>query len=160
MQHKRTAITDSHPIDNILSSLENVIETQKYQYRAKCPVHQKTNSQSRTLSIKEATDGNVLLHCFGGCGYEEVLSAIGLEKKHLFPPETYIANWAYDRDPLKKSPKQLIAELKPSMTYLQILISDIEKNWDQLATVMELDRRDLHVFEGVAFTVREALDDY
>ena len=160
MQHKRTAITDSHPIDNILSSLENVIETQKYQYRAKCPVHQKTNSQSRTLSIKEATDGNVLLHCFGGCDYEEVLSAIGLEKKHLFPPETYIANWAYDRDPLKKSPKQLIAELKPSMTYLQILISDIEKNWDQLATVMELDRRDLHVFEGVAFTVREALDDY
>ena len=160
MQHKRTAITDSHPIDNILSSLENVIETQKYQYRAKCPVHQKTNSQSRTLSIKEATDGNVLLHCFGGCDYEEVLSAIGLEKKHLFPPETYIANWAYDRDPLKKSPKQLIAELKPSMTYLQILISDIEKNWDQLATVMGLDRRDLHVFEGVAFTVREALDDY
>ena len=102
----------------------------------------------------------MLLHCFGGCGYEEVLSAIGLEKKHLFPPETYIANWAYDRDPLKKSPKQLIAELKPSMTYLQILISDIEKNWDQLATVMGLDRRDLHVFEGVAFTVREALDDY
>ncbi len=160
MENKTTAITDSHPIDNILSSLENVIETQKYQYRAKCPVHQKTNSQSRTLSIKEATDGNVLLHCFGGCDYEEVLSAIGLEKKHLFPPETYIANWAYDRDPLKKSPKQLIAELKPSMTYLQILISDIEKNWDQLATVMGLDRRDLHVFEGVAFTVREALDDY
>ena len=159
MQHKTTAITDSHPIDNILSSLENVIETQKYQYRAKCPVHQKSNSQSRTLSIKEATDGNVLLHCFGGCDYEEVLSAIGLEKKHLFPPETYIANWAYDRDPLKKSPKQLIAELKPSMTYLQILISDIEKNWDQLATVMGLDRRDLHIFEGVAFTVREALDD-
>ena len=160
MENKATAITDSHPIDNILSSLENVIETQKYQYRAKCPVHQKSNSQSRTLSIKEATDGNVLLHCFGGCDYEEVLSAIGLEKKHLFPPETYIANWAYDRDPLKKSPKQLIAELKPSMTYLQILISDIEKNWDQLATVMGLDRRDLHVFEGVAFTVREALDDY
>ena len=159
MQHKRTAITDSHPIDNILSSLENVIETQKYQYRAKCPVHQKSNSQSRTLSIKEVTDGNVLLHCFAGCGYEEVLNAIGLEKKHLFPPETYIANWAYDRDPLKKSPKQLIAELKPSMTYLQILISDIEKNWDQLATVMGLDRRDLHIFEGVAFTVREALDD-
>ena len=160
MKDETTAITDSHPIDNILSSLENVIETQKYQYRAKCPVHQKSNSQSRTLSIKEATDGNVLLHCFGGCDYEEVLSAIGLEKKHLFPPETYIANWAYDRDPLKKSPKQLIAELKPSMTYLQILISDIEKNWDQLATVMGLDRRDLHVFEGVAFTVREALDDY
>ena len=159
MENKATAITDSHPIDNILGELENVIETQKYQYRARCPVHQKTNSQSRTLSIKEATDGNVLLHCFGGCDYEEVLSAIGLEKKHLFPPETYIANWAYDRDPLKKSPKQLIAELKPSMTYLQILISDIEKNWDQLATVMGLDRRDLHIFEGVAFTVREALDD-
>ena len=41
MKDETTAITDSHPIDNILSSLENVIETQKYQYRAKCPVHQK-----------------------------------------------------------------------------------------------------------------------
>ena len=160
METKTTAITDSHPIDNVLGRLENVVEREKYQYRAKCPVHQKANSRSRTLSIKEATDGNVLLHCFAGCGYEEVLEAIGLEKKHLFPPETYIANWAYERDPLKKSPKQLISELKPSMTYLQILISDIEKNWDQLATVMGLDQRDLHVFEGVAFTVREALDDY
>ena len=56
MENKTTAITDSHPIDNILSSLENVIETQKYQYRAKCPVHQKANSSSRTLSIKEETD--------------------------------------------------------------------------------------------------------
>ena len=160
MENTKTAITDSHPIDNVLGRLENTVETEKYQYRAKCPVHQKANSQSRTLSITEVTDGNVLLHCFAGCDYEEVLEAIGLEKKHLFPPETYIANWAYERDPLKKSPKQLISELKPSMTYLQILISDIEKNWDQLATAMGLDQRDLHVFEGVAFTVREALDDY
>jgi len=159
MQHKRTAITDSHPIDNILSSLENVIETQKYQYRAKCPVHQKSNSQSRTLSIKEATDGNVLLHCFAGCGYEEVLSAIGLEKKHLFPPETYVANWAYERDPLKKSPRQVIDDLKPSITYLQVFIAEIDKRWEQLSKVMGLDRRDLHIFNGVASDIREALDD-
>jgi len=159
MQHKRTAITDSHPIDSILSSLENVIETQKYQYRAKCPVHQKSNSQSRTLSIKEATDGNVLLHCFGGCDYEEVLSAIGLEKKHLFPPETYIANWAYDRDPLKKSPRQIIDDLKPSITYLQVFIAEIEMHWEQLSKVMGLDHRDLYIFNGVASDIREALDD-
>jgi len=159
MKNKTTAITDSHPIDNILGELENVIETQKYQYRARCPVHQKTNSQSRTLSIKEATDGNVLLHCFAGCGYEEVLNAIGLEKKHLFPPETYVANWAYDRDPLKKSPRQIIDDLKPSITYLQVFIADIEKHWEQLSKVIGLDHRDLHIFNGVASDIREALDD-
>ena len=159
MENKATAITGSHPIDNILSSLENVIETQKYQYRAKCPVHQKANSSSRTLSIKEATDGNVLLHCFGGCDYEEVLSAIGLEKKHLFPPETYIANWAYDRDPLKKSPRQIIDDLKPSITYLQVFIAEIEMHWEQLSKVMGLDHRDLYIFNGVASDIREALDD-
>jgi len=159
MENKATAITDSHPIDNILGELENVIETQKYQYRARCPVHQKTNSQSRTLSIKEATDGNVLLHCFAGCGYEEVLNAIGLEKKHLFPPETYVANWAYDRDPLKKSPRQIIDDLKPSITYLQVFIAEIEMHWEQLSKVIGLDHRDLYIFNGVASDIREALDD-
>ena len=159
MQHKRTAITDSHPIDSILSSLENVIETQKYQYRAKCPVHQKSNSQSRTLSIKEATDGNVLLHCFGGCDYEEVLSAIGLEKRHLFPSNENIPDWVYERDPLKKSPRQIIDDLKPSITYLQVFIAEIEMHWEQLSKVIGLDHRDLYIFNGVASDIREALDD-
>ena len=159
MGNKPTATTGSHPIDNVLGRLENVIETGKYQSRAKCPVHQKTNSQSRTLSIREAQDGQVLLCCHAGCDYAEVLSAIGLEKKHLFPPETYITNWAYDRDPLKRSPRQVIGDLKPSITYLQVFIADIEKHWEQLSKVIGLDHRDFHIFNAVASDIREALDD-
>jgi hypothetical protein len=101
----------------------------------------------------------VLLHCFAGCDYVEVLSAIGLEKKHLFPPETYVANWAYERDPLKKSPRQIIDDLKPSITYLQVFIAEIEMHWEQLSKVMGLDHRDLYIFNGVASDIREALDD-
>ena len=160
MQHKRTAITDSHPIDNILSSLENVIETQKYQYRAKCPVHQKTNSQSRTLSIKEVTDGNVLLHCFAGCGYEEVLNAIGLEKKHLFPPETYVANWAYERELGKRTPRDIINDCKPSATLVQVYVGHILKpeNWKVLSETLGLDDKDLWVLQGASECLREVLD--
>jgi hypothetical protein len=159
METKTTAITDSHPIDNVLGRLENVIETGKYQSRAKCPVHQKTNSQSRTLSIREAQDGQVLLCCHAGCDYAEVLSAIGLEKKHLFPSKENIPDWVYERDPLKKSPRQIIDDLKPSITYLQVFIADIEKHWEQLSKVIGLDHRDLHIFNGVASDIREALDD-
>jgi hypothetical protein len=147
------------PIERILGALENV-HTKGDQYRARCPVHQKAGSRSTTLSIKEETDGRVLLHCFAGCGYEEVLSAIGLEKKHLFPPETYIANWAYERDPLKKSPRQIIDDCKPSATLVQVYVTEMmrPKTWQVLAGALNLDKRDLWVLQGVSEALRRLLD--
>lgn len=52
-------------------------------YRAKCPAH---NGHSKdSLWISERDDGSVGLHCFGGCSALEVLHALGLELRDLYP---------------------------------------------------------------------------
>jgi hypothetical protein len=51
-------------------------------YKALCPAHQ---DHSPSLSTKEGEDGRVLLHCFAGCDPKDVVAALGLKMKDLFP---------------------------------------------------------------------------
>jgi hypothetical protein len=48
-------------------------------YRAKCPVHK---SRGLSLSI-QPHETCVGIHCFAGCAYQDILSAVGLTWKHL-----------------------------------------------------------------------------
>ena len=50
---------------------------------ALCPSHSDKNP---SLAITEKQDGRLLLKCWHGCGANEIVSAIGLELKDLFPP--------------------------------------------------------------------------
>ena len=160
MKDETTATTGSHPIERVLDSLDNVYSTSRYQYRAKCPVHQKANSRSRTLSIKEETDGHVLLNCFAGCDYAEVLDAIGLKKCDLYPNDGFIANWAYERELGKRTPRDIINDCKPSATLVQVYVAHILKpeNWKVLSETLGLDSKDLWVLQGASECLREALD--
>ena len=58
-------------------------------FRSRCPA---CGGQARKVSIIEADDGRILLHCFGGCAAAELLTSIGLSMSDLFPvrlrPET------------------------------------------------------------------------
>ena len=160
MKDETTATTGSHPIERVLDSLDNVYSTSRYQYRAKCPVHQKANSRSRTLSIKEETDGHVLLNCFAGCDYAEVLDAIGLKKCDLYPNNGFIANWAYERELGKRTPRDIINDCKPSATLVQVYVGHILKpeNWKVLSETLGLDDKDLWVLQGASECLREVLD--
>jgi hypothetical protein len=160
MKDETTATTGSHPIERVLDSLDNVYSTSRYQYRAKCPVHQKANSRSRTLSIKEETDGHVLLNCFAGCDYAEVLDAIGLKKCDLYPNDGFIANWAYERELGKRTPRDIINDCKPSATLVQVYVGHILKpeNWKVLSETLGLDDKDLWVLQGASECLRELLD--
>ena len=44
-------------------------------YSDVCPAHQDLNP---SLSIKVAADGKLLLHCFAGCRFEDIIKAAGL----------------------------------------------------------------------------------
>lgn len=70
--------------DVLLSRLEKVKPTGKGNWIACCPAHADRNP---SMTIAETDDGRVLLHCFGGCSVEEILSAVGLEFDALFPPK-------------------------------------------------------------------------
>ncbi|WP_291510681.1 hypothetical protein [Acidithiobacillus sp.] len=72
----------SSPIDATLSRLEGVKRTGPGKWIARCPSH---DDRHPSLSIKEADDGLVLIHCWTGCAAADVVAALGLSLADLFP---------------------------------------------------------------------------
>ena len=68
--------------ESLLQRLDKVRRTGTDKWVACCPAHDSKSGAS--LAIRETDDGRVLLHCFGGCGAGEVLSAIGMEFADLY----------------------------------------------------------------------------
>jgi hypothetical protein len=68
--------------ETILARLAKVRKTGANKWAACCPAHQ---DRSPSLAIKQLPDGRVLMHCFGGCGTDDVLASLGLEMADLFP---------------------------------------------------------------------------
>lgn len=54
------------------------------QVMAQCPAHEDRNP---SLSIRVASDGTLLLHCFAGCETVDVVAAVGLRMADLFAAE-------------------------------------------------------------------------
>jgi hypothetical protein len=52
-------------------------------WRAHCPAHQ---GKSLSLSIREAEDGRILVHCFVGCSTQTVCEALHIPLRELFGP--------------------------------------------------------------------------
>jgi len=67
----------------LLERLDKVQRRGADQWSARCPAH---DDRGPSLSIKELSDGAVLVHCFAGCAVTEVLGAVGLAMDSLFPP--------------------------------------------------------------------------
>lgn len=76
----------SDPVSTVLDRLDRVRKSGSGWY-ASCPTpfHER-GDRSRGLSIAEGRDGRAILNCHAGCETTEVLAAIGLEWKQLFPP--------------------------------------------------------------------------
>jgi hypothetical protein len=71
------------PLDRVLERLEGVKAHNGY-FMAPCPAH---DDRDPSLSVREGEDGRVLLKCFAGCAFEDMVVAMGLEAKDLFPEE-------------------------------------------------------------------------
>lgn len=70
------------PIDLVLGRLDKVKPAGAGKWKACCPSHE---DRDPSLSIREAEDGKVLLHCWAGCETRDIAAAIGLELRDLFP---------------------------------------------------------------------------
>lgn len=68
-------------VTTLLSRLE-AVKGREGSWVAKCPAHA---DRSPSLSVKTLPDGRILMHCFGGCGTDAVLGALGLAMTDLFP---------------------------------------------------------------------------
>ncbi len=73
---------NSKPIDRVLAHLEGVHRSGAG-WMAKCSHH---DDRQASLSIREADDGKVLLHCHAGCDTTSVVTSAGLAFVDLFPP--------------------------------------------------------------------------
>lgn len=83
------------PTELILSRLDRHIPSGKNRYVACCPAH---DDRDPSLSITEAHDGRVLIHCFAGCDALSIVEALGLELSDLYPPE--LPNYQINQKPL------------------------------------------------------------
>jgi hypothetical protein len=79
----------SSDLGNVLDKLEGVKKNGQG-FMARCPVPghgQGNGDRNPSLSINEAKDGQILLNCFAGCEAAEIVAAIGLNLKDLFPKD-------------------------------------------------------------------------
>lgn len=72
---------DRTMLTTILPRLRGVRKT-KQGYIALCPAHA---DRRPSLSLRETTDGRILIHCFAGCPTENILAALGLTWRDLMP---------------------------------------------------------------------------
>ena len=79
-------------VESILERLDYCKSTSQGEWQARCPAHA---DHSPSLAIKECSDGRILIHCYAGCGANEIITALGLEMSDLFPPALFHPNHSY-----------------------------------------------------------------
>src|SRR5215210_1986134 len=69
------------PVDKVLDRLEDYSGSGGG-FRSRCPAH--NGNSDTSLSITEGDDGRAVLYCHAGCGYKEIVEALGLGVVDLF----------------------------------------------------------------------------
>lgn len=74
------------PARKFLSRVSSAKETGPGEWICSCPgpLHDR-GDRNPSLSLKEQQDGTLLVHCLAGCETAEVLAAVGLDLRDLYP---------------------------------------------------------------------------
>ncbi|MCK4602557.1 MAG: hypothetical protein KAU28_08835, partial [Phycisphaerae bacterium] len=76
------------PVQTVLDRLAGMQPAGRNNWRAFCPVHENPpNGHKRSLSVKRADDGKVLICCHAGCPNDAIVKAIGLTLADLNPAQ-------------------------------------------------------------------------
>lgn len=70
------------PIERLLPRLKQCKQTGNSRWTAQCPAH---DDHSPSLSIQATADQTVLIKCWAGCTADEIVTALGLTLRDLFP---------------------------------------------------------------------------
>ena len=70
------------PLDSFLAAVPDGGRKVGGQLVMRCPAHDDKNP---SLAVCELDDGRLLLRCHAGCTTEDILAALGLEWRDLFP---------------------------------------------------------------------------
>lgn len=82
-------------LDEFLLALQGV-QKAGANYKARCPAH---DDHTASLSITTSATGAILLKCFAGCTYHDIITKLGLSSKQLAPShpkeKTLVATYDY-----------------------------------------------------------------
>lgn len=122
-------------LDTLLSRLTKV-KGRNGSWTACCPAHE---DKSPSLSIRQADDGRILMHCFAGCSIQAITAAVGMDVGDLFPPDEKRRNYADPAKPLKPAfyATDLMRVIHFEATIVQIVAFDISEG----KKVSETDRQ-------------------
>lgn len=110
-------------IDKLLDRLEGLKQSVPGKWIARCPAH---DDRSPSLAIRELPDGMILIHCFGGCETEAILSAMQLQFSDLFPEALAPDNSRRNRFGLSNAEKlELISH---ELTVTCLILKDVVDN--------------------------------
>ena len=121
--------------ETVLARLDAVRSVGAAKYLARCPAH---DDGSPSLSIKQCDDGRVLMHCFAGCDFQEVLSAAGLTVSDVMPARVSIGHhqkgqkWISARDALSALDHEILVVAIIGADFLQRRELD-NATWNRLA---------------------------
>ena len=110
-----TPARSAHPAETILSRLGHIRETGNGQWLACCPAH---DDKSPSLSIRELSNATVLINCLSGCETADVLNAIALEFKDLYPRDPRSPRREYPGDRL--SGREIVSVISHELTIIEI----------------------------------------
>lgn len=143
ISNRKSVNSAQSPLEKITNRLDGVYQSGD-SYRAICSAHTSRHG-SASLSLKETPEGGVLLHCFAGCAAHDVLAAIGLELKDLYPEsiEHIRPGRAYTRK-AAFTPREALKLLSQEVMIASIFISDViagrqisQDDWQRFLMVEE-----------------------
>lgn len=110
--------------DTLISRLDKVKRTGPGRWMARCPSHE---DRSPSLAIREMDDGRVLVTCFAGCGFQEIIAAAGVDMSDMFPPEPPRAE-GYKPERRPFVPADAFDVLRHEATIVFLIGCDLHKN--------------------------------
>lgn len=110
----------SAQLDNFISRLHKPRQTGRDSWIACCPAHA---DKSPSMTIREVEEGKVLVHCFAGCGIDEIVGAVGISLADLMPERQPDAL----RRPMSVpfNARDVLACIQSDATLLCLFISDV-----------------------------------
>ena len=96
--------------ETLLSRLSKVRKMGADRWMACCPAHA---DKSPSLSVRELSDGRILIHCWTGCSAESILDSVGLTFDDLFPER--LPELSYPRVKPAFSAREVMAAMVPEL---------------------------------------------
>ena len=141
----------------LLALLKDVRQVGPGRWVARCPAHE---DRTPSLSIREAEDGRILMHCFAGCRTSDVLQALGLTFRDLFPKGAPQTPGAFQKAVRQKA-ERVVDEAAEVLHFFELAKQNLglllfEQPW---ATLLHREALLEHLWDSCAYGHLESLSE-